>query len=113
MKKQTSSIYTLAVSAVLCCSSSCSKDLNQQPYNANTSEKQYSTAAGYKQVLAKVYGSYSLVSSTGVDVSDVNVAGISDAGTTDFIRAYWNMQELTTDNAICAWNDAVLQSFHY
>ena len=91
---------------------SCTKDLNRLPLNANTSETQYSTAAGYKQVLAKAYGSYSLVSSTGVGVSDVNVAGITDAGTTDFIRAWYNAQELTTDEDICAWNDANLQAFH-
>lgn len=92
--------------------SSCKKDLNLSPTNANTADKQYSTPLGYKQVIAKVYGSYSLVSSNGVGESDVNVAGITDAGTTDFVRAYWNMQELTTDNAICAWNDAQLQNFH-
>jgi hypothetical protein len=92
--------------------SACNKDLNRQPLNSNTSATQYSTPAGYKQVLAKVYGSYSLVSSAGVGNSDVNVAGITDPGTTDFIRAYWNMQELTTDEDVCAWNDPNLQSFH-
>ena len=112
MKKQKMIRQTLMIFSAVLVLSACKKDLNLQPLNANTSEKQYSTPEGYKQVLAKVYGSYSLVSSNGVGVSDVNVAGITDAGTTDFIRAYWNMQELTTDNAICAWNDAVLQSFH-
>ncbi|WP_276480848.1 RagB/SusD family nutrient uptake outer membrane protein [Paraflavitalea pollutisoli] len=104
-------LYTtvLAVALLL---SSCHKDLDLQPVNANTSEKQYSTLEGYKQVLAKVYGAYSLVSSSGVGNSDVNIAGITDAGTTDFIRSWWNLQELTTDEAICAWNDAVLLSFH-
>ncbi len=91
---------------------SCHKDLDLQPSNANTSDKQYSTPAGYKEALAKVYGSYSLVSSTGVGVSDVNIPGINDAGLTDFVRAFWNMQELSTDEALCAWNDANLLSFH-
>lgn len=92
--------------------SSCNKDLNRLPLNANTSETQYSTPAGYKQVLAKVYGSYSLVSSTGTGNSDVNIAGITDPGTTDFLRAWFNVQELTTDEDVCAWNDAALQAFH-
>lgn len=91
---------------------SCSKNLDRKPLNANIADIQYSTPAGYKQVLAKAYGSYSLVSSNGVGVSDVNVAGITDAATTDFVRSWWNLQELTTDEAICAWNDANLQSFH-
>jgi len=90
----------------------CNKDLDRKPLNSNTADIQYSNPEGYKQGLAKVYGSYSLVSSSGVGNSDVNVAGITDAGTTDFVRAYWNLQELTTDEGVCAWNDVNLQSFH-
>lgn len=90
----------------------CTKDLDRKPLNSNIADIQYSTPLGYKQVLAKAYGSYSLVSSTGVGNSDVNVAGITDAATTDFVRAWWNLQELTTDEAVCAWNDGNLQSFH-
>ncbi|MDQ2720054.1 MAG: RagB/SusD family nutrient uptake outer membrane protein [Bacteroidota bacterium] len=91
---------------------SCNKDLNLQPTNSNTADKQYNTPEGYKEALAKVYGSYSLVSSAGTGASDVNVAGITDPGTTDFIRAYWNMQELTTDEDVCAWADPNLQGYH-
>ncbi|RFM27062.1 RagB/SusD family nutrient uptake outer membrane protein [Deminuibacter soli] len=111
MKKYTYPIL-LPVLALMLGFASCTKDLNLQPLNANTADKQYATMDGYKQVLAKVYGSYSLVSSSGVGVSDINIAGITDAGTTDFVRAYWNLQELTTDEAVCAWNDANLQAFH-
>ena len=112
MYKQQLIIRSLVIFLVACCFTACKKDLNLQPENTNTANVQYSTPAGYKQVLAKVYGSYSLVSSNGVGVSDVNIAGITDAATTDFVRSYWNLQELTTDNAICAWNDGALQSFH-
>ncbi len=90
----------------------CNKDLNRNPLNSNTADVQYSTPLGYKQVLAKAYGSYSLVSSNGTGNSDIQVAGITDPATTDFVRAYWNMQELTTDEDVCAWNDVNLQSFH-
>ena len=58
---------------------SCTKDLNRNPSNTNTSDVQYSTVAGYKQVLAKVYGAYSLISSSGTGTSDVNVPNISGA----------------------------------
>ncbi len=91
---------------------SCTKDLDRKPIHSNIDDIQYSTLAGYKQVLAKVYGSYSLVSSQGVGVSDVQLAGVTDAATTDFLRSWWNLQELTTDEGVCAWNDANLQAFH-
>lgn len=90
----------------------CSNKLNLQPLNANTADKQYSSLQGYKQALAKVYGSYALISSAGTGASDVGFAGLGDVGTTDFLRALWNVQELTTDEAVCAWNDADLQSLH-
>ncbi|WP_126974005.1 RagB/SusD family nutrient uptake outer membrane protein [Gynurincola endophyticus] len=105
-------IHIIAVAVLMVTATACHKKLDLQPENANTSEKQFSTLTGYKEVLAKVYGAYSLVSSTGVGVSDVNIAGITDAGTTDFLRAWWNLQELPTDEAICAWNDAFLVNFH-
>jgi hypothetical protein len=91
---------------------SCTKNLNREPANTNTADIQYATAAGYKQVLAKVYGSYALISSTGTGASDISVAGISDVGETDFVRLLFNMEELTTDNAICAWDDPYLQPLH-
>jgi hypothetical protein len=91
---------------------SCTKNLNREPANTNTGNIQYSTVAGYKQVLAKVYGSYALISSQGTGASDINVTGISDVGETDFVRLLFNMEELTTDNAICAWNDPYLQPLH-
>ena len=91
---------------------SCTKNLNREPANTTTADIQYATIAGYKQVLAKVYGSYALISSNGTGASDISVAGISDVGETDFIRLLFNMQELTTDNAICAWDDAYLQPLH-
>jgi len=100
----------LSVGIISVCS--CSKELNLQPTNSNTADVQYSSLAGYKQALAKVYGSYSLISSSGTGASDVSFAGLSDVAITDFVRAYWNLQELTTGEAVCAWNDPDLQSLH-
>ena len=102
-------VTTISLTGAL---SSCTKNLNREPANTNTADVQYATAAGYKQVLAKVYGSYALISSQGTGASDINVTGISDVGETDFVRLLFNMQELTTDNAICAWDDTYLQPLH-
>jgi hypothetical protein len=91
------------------CLVSCKKDLDRTPTNSTTADEAYSTPAGYKQALAKVYGAYALTSSTAPDASDL---GGIDAGTSDFLRLWWNTQELTTDNAINAWGDVDLTSFH-
>ncbi|MFB6456505.1 RagB/SusD family nutrient uptake outer membrane protein [Chitinophaga sp. Hz27] len=90
--------------------SSCTKDLDRTPTNATTSEVAYSTMDGYKQVLAKVYGSFALTGNTGTSSSDL--AGI-DPGQADFLRLYWNAQELPTEEAMCVWNDPGIPDFHY
>lgn len=112
MKSQTHSYTLLALAILAGVLSSCNKDLNRTPLNSLTIDQTFSTAAGYKEVLAKAYGSYALISSTGSSTSDINIAGISDPATTDFIREYWNAQELTTDEALNAWNDGNLNQFH-
>jgi hypothetical protein len=90
--------------------SSCKKDLNLTPTNDLTSDRVYATPAGYKQVLAKVYASYATTSGAGSDKSDL---GGIDAGTSDFIRLYWNAQELPTDEGLCVWNDPGVYELNY
>jgi hypothetical protein len=88
---------------------SCNKDLNRTPTNAITSQLAFNSPAGYKQALAKVYGSYALTGSGGPGSTDL---GGIDPGTSDFLRLYWGAQELTTDEAAIVWNDPGLPEFH-
>jgi hypothetical protein len=87
----------------------CKKTLDLQPTNATTADQVYSTPAGYKQSLAKVYSAYALTGSGGSASSDL---GGIDAGTSDFLRLYWSVQEWSTDEAVCAWNDTDVPDFH-
>jgi hypothetical protein len=52
-------IFYLGIGCLLLCVA-CTKDLDRTPTNSITSEKAYQSLAGYKQVLAKVYGSFAL-----------------------------------------------------
>ncbi|RYY35132.1 MAG: RagB/SusD family nutrient uptake outer membrane protein [Sphingobacteriaceae bacterium] len=79
---------------------SCSKDLNLKPKNDITSDVAYATPAGYKNVLAKVYGSFAQTGNSGSGSGDL---GGIDPGTSDFFRLFWGAQELSTDEAVCAW----------
>lgn len=88
----------------------CSKDLNQKPTNDITADVAYKNLAGYKQVLAKVYGSFALTGNTGSGSSDL---GGIDPGFSDFLRLYWNLQELSSDEAACAWNDPGIPELNF
>lgn len=80
--------------------SSCHKDLNLTPVNDITADVVYNSPEGYKQAFAKVYASYALTGGQGSGSSDL---GGIDEGASDYLRLYWNAQELTTDEGICAW----------
>ncbi|MCC9166871.1 RagB/SusD family nutrient uptake outer membrane protein [Pontibacter harenae] len=86
----------------------CDTELDLTPTNATTSVTVYGTLEGYKQVLAKVYGAFALTGNAGSGSSDL---GGIDAGTSDFLRLYWNAQELPTDEAHTIWNDPGLPDF--
>src|SRR6201996_8754111 len=93
---------------------SCSKDLNRQPSNAITAAQVYSTSLGYTQAMAKVYAAFANTGNIGGSGSpDLPTQIIADEGNSDFLRLYFNLQELTTDEAAWSWeSDAGIQGLH-
>jgi hypothetical protein len=89
---------------------SCEKNKILSPNYEVTSTQVYSTPAGYKEALAKVYGSMALTGNKGPAGSG-DVQGI-DEGTSDFFRLFWYAQELPTDEAVIAWGDPGVPDFH-
>lgn len=80
--------------------SSCTKKLDLVPTNDITADKVYSTSLGYKQSLAKVYGAMALTGNSGpAGNGDIPAAIISDEGNSDFLRMFWYLQCLSTDEA--------------
>src|SRR5664279_2665102 len=84
--------------------SSCVKDLNVKPKDPNTilSGNLGDKPEYMKETLGKIYASFIIAgqgSNGGADITTPN----DDFFTTS--RALWNLQEITTDEAICAWGD--------
>ncbi|MDQ6610232.1 MAG: RagB/SusD family nutrient uptake outer membrane protein, partial [Bacteroidota bacterium] len=110
MKKRNLQVTLLFGLVGLTLLQSCVKYPNLKPTNDVTSETVYSTPAGYKQVLAKVYGSFALTGNSG-PAGNGDVQGI-DEGFSDFYRLFWKAQELSTDEAVISWGDVGIQDFH-
>ncbi len=94
---------TLMVSIVLFTGlQSCTNDMNvvSPDQTVSTPEALFSTPQGYKQALAGVYGNLSLTG-TG-DAGSSFLQGI-DAGTSQFGRCLWYLQDLTTDEVIWSY----------
>lgn len=90
---------------------SCAKKLDLYPQNDLTPATTYSTAAGYKSVLAKVYGGLAATGNVGpAGASDI--LGLDEGSQSPFIRGFFNCEELPTDEAIVAWNDQTIHDFH-
>ena len=83
---------------------SCTKDMDvvSTDPTVNSEAVLFSTPAGYKQALAGVYGNLSLTG-TG-DAGSSFLVGI-DAGTSQFGRCLWYLQDLTTDEVIWSYEN--------
>ena len=90
----------------------CVGDLDRFPTNDLSTDKVYSSFDGYKNVLAKVYGAYALTGNQG-PAGSPDVQGLDEGGNADFLRGFWNAQVLTTDEAICAWEDTGIPDLNF
>ncbi|RVU01359.1 RagB/SusD family nutrient uptake outer membrane protein [Mucilaginibacter limnophilus] len=104
-------IKFLVVAGLSAGMASCTKDLNQSPQNDITADQVYSTPLGYTQAMAKIYGSLALSGNEG-PAGNNDLQGVPDEGNyAGFLRTFWYLQELPTDEALIAWGDAGLQDF--
>jgi hypothetical protein len=110
MKSKTIKILLFAFIAAAV--TSCAKKLDLFPVNDLTPEKTFSTAAGYKSVLAKIYGGLSITGNEGPAGQPDIAGGLDEGSQVAFIRMFFNCQELPTDEAVCAWNDQTIKDFH-
>jgi hypothetical protein len=104
--------YSLVTLIAVSLVTSCSKKLDLFPQNDLTPEKTYATAAGYKAVLAKIYGTLSITGNAGPAGSPDIGGGLDEGSQVAFIRMFFNCNELPTDEAVVAWNDQTIHDFH-
>jgi hypothetical protein len=89
---------------------SCTKDLDRQPLTGTTAAEVYNTPDNYKQVLAKIYAGLAVSGQQG-PAGNPDITGY-DEGFSNYLRQYWQMEELTTDEAVIGWGDADIQDLH-
>ena len=78
---------------------SCVQDLNTLPLNPTdtTSETAYgSDESSYVSGLSRIY--FQFIS---CDLKDLQ---LNDGGASELVRAFWSLNEVSTDAAKCAWN---------
>jgi hypothetical protein len=95
-------IFGIILSALMV--SSCVKDLDVVPQDPTKilAGNLGDDPVYMKQALGKIYASF-IISGQGANGGDDIAASDGNFFTT--MRALWNLQEITTDEAICAWGD--------
>jgi hypothetical protein len=103
-----------AVALAMLSFSSCTNDLNVMPLATNISTAATTfnnTATPYIEYLAKIYAGFSTGGIQGGD-NQVDISGYDGGSQAGYLRPLWNLEELPTDEAMCAWNDAGVPDFH-
>ncbi|WP_373057955.1 RagB/SusD family nutrient uptake outer membrane protein [Zunongwangia sp. H14] len=105
-------INKLSILSIFILLSGCTDELDVEPGDPNAflADDFYSDPESYREGLAGVYANLSLTGTDGADNS--NIAGL-DAGTSQYGRGLWNLQELPTDEAVWSWeNDPGLRELN-
>ena len=89
----------------------CEAELELQPEDQREdAESVFEDPEAYKQFLAKLYAGISLSGQQG-PAGLPDLAGL-DEGFSSYLRLYFMMQELTTDEAVIGWNDGTIADLH-
>ncbi|OHX65998.1 RagB/SusD family nutrient uptake outer membrane protein [Flammeovirga pacifica] len=100
-KKYIAAVTVLATTTF----TSCLHQLDTIPVdpNVDTKDRVYQSVEDYNKGLAKLYAGYAVTGQQGPD-GNGDLGGI-DEGASQYLRRYWEAQELPTDEALNCWGD--------
>ncbi|MEO0731983.1 MAG: RagB/SusD family nutrient uptake outer membrane protein, partial [Bacteroidota bacterium] len=89
---------------------SCLK-LEVEPRDDASAERFFADETAYRAYLARLYAGLAVTGQQG-PTGDPDLQNI-DEGFSSYLRQYWQLQELTTDEAIIGWTDEGLADLHF
>lgn len=95
-------IINISLVLVLFALSACT-DLDVQPRNEATPDVFFSEDDAYERFLARLYAGLAVTGQSG-PAGNPDIKSL-DEGFSSYLRQYWQLQELPTDEAVIAWND--------
>src|SRR5690349_12872993 len=94
--------FGLTTALLLLIAAACT-DPTVAPKSTVTGANFFNDPSSYKEFLAKIYGGLAVGGQQGGDGS-TDIQGI-DGGFSQYLRLYWELEELPTDEAVIAWGD--------
>jgi hypothetical protein len=107
-KMKFTKLGVIIVMVLMLAETSCKKDLS--PKGATTTASVYKDFNNYLPIVGKLYTAYAISGQAG-PAGNADIVGI-DEGFSNYLREYFNMQELTTDEAAIVWNDGTIHTLH-
>ena len=98
----TATTRLLTLGVLLLASAGCG-ELTVEPKSTITSSNVFNDPASYKSFLAKLYAGLATTGQSGPD-GNPDIGGI-DEGFSQYLRGYWQLQQLPTDESIIGWGD--------
>ncbi|MEM7658350.1 MAG: RagB/SusD family nutrient uptake outer membrane protein, partial [Bacteroidota bacterium] len=109
MKRISQSFRWMLVLILASSLSACVNSLDRVPFVEVTSATVYQDFNNYESIVAKLYAGLAVSGQQG-PAGQPDIRGI-DEGFSTYLRQYWKAQELTTDEAVIAWNDGSLPDY--
>ena len=105
--------YILGTILLAASMTACVGDLNVTPIdpNANTADKALTSKEAYESFLAGLYTGFATSGFYGANGA-ASISGL-DGGASQYIRGLFHHSGLTTDEAVCGWNDQTIKNFHW
>jgi len=101
MNRTTKAVSVAAV--LLCMAGTGCTDPTVAPKSTVTSANIFNDPNSYRAFIAKIYGGLIVTGQRGPD-GNPDIGGI-DEGFGEYLRLYWYLQEMPTDEAVIGWND--------
>jgi len=106
MNLRTITAVAVGAALVALAASGCT-DPTVKPKSTTSEGVVFANQNAYQQLLAKVYGGLALSGQQG-PAGSADIAGL-DEGFSQYLRLYWELEELPTDEAAISWGDLGLQ----
>ena len=102
MNARTFTVFAGSAALLFVTATSCT-DLTVPPVSTVTTANIFNDPTSYQKFLAKLYAGLAVGGEASGD-NDTDIQGIN-GGFSQYLRLYWEMEELPTDEAVLAWGD--------
>ncbi|MEL7123523.1 MAG: RagB/SusD family nutrient uptake outer membrane protein, partial [Bacteroidota bacterium] len=99
-------IFNVALVMLALAFSACT-DLEIQPLSSTTSDVVFTDEESYRRFIARVYAGLAVTGQQG-PAGNADISSL-DEGFSNYLRQYWQLQELPTGEAVISWGDDGLQ----